>query len=467
MPTASELARLIRTRRVSPVEVVEHYLARIHALDPTLSAFLTVADAEARAAARAAEAAVMAGGELPPLHGVPIAVKDLDFTRGLRTTGGSLAYKDFVPDEDAVAVERLRRAGAIILGKTNTPELGSYSEVVNRLGDDGKNPWDPTRTPGGSSGGSAAAVAAGLAPWATGTDGAGSIRMPAAFCGVYGLKPTFGLVPQHGGFLALPTYSVIGPITRTIRDAALMLGVIAGHDPRDPHARRAAPPDFRKALARPLGRLRVAWSPDLGFVDVDPEVRSAARSAVAAFEELGCVVEEATPPVGEEFFAVGEPVRNTDKYAAFGHLLQTHPGATTPYIQAVFERARAVSAVEYATSLQGLARMKARVAEFFERYDLLATPTTAFPAFPVRQPPIPTIAGQTVPPYASAVLLTLPWNLTGQPAASVPCGLSGTGLPIGLQLVGRVGDDAGVLRASAAFEEARPWAGMLPASARG
>ena len=215
-----ELIHLIHTRQLSPREVVEAFLERIARLDPDLNAYLTVAEEEARRAAAEAEAAAARTDRLPLLSGIPVAVKDLEFTKGLRTTGGSLAYREFVPREDSVVVERLRRAGAIILGKTNTPEFGSYGQTWNRLSDDCRTPWDRSRTSGGSSGGSAAAVAAGLAPFATGTDGAGSIRAPAAFCGVYGFKPSFGRIPMHGGFLGLPLHTCPGPLARSVRDAA-------------------------------------------------------------------------------------------------------------------------------------------------------------------------------------------------------------------------------------------------------
>lgn len=458
--SAGELAALIRARKLSPVELVRYFLQRINQLNPQLNTYLNITGAEAESAAQVAERALANGGDLPPLHGIPVAVKDLDFTKGVRTTGGSLVYENFVPEEDAIIVQRLKRAGAIVLGKTNTPEFGSHGEVWNRLGNDCRNPWHLERTSGGSSGGSAAAVAAGLAPLATGTDGAGSIRTPAAFCGVYGMKPTFGLVPLYGGFLGLPVYTSAGPITRTVTDAALMLSVIVGYDSRDPNSRRQEPPDFPR-LEDTVKGLRIAWSPDLGFAKVDPEVRSITYAAARIFESFGCVVEEANPPIGTDYFQIAEPIRNTDKYAAFGHLLETHADDLTPYIMLVLERGRKVAGVEYSKSLREIERLRAQVADFFERYDLLLTPTTPVPAFPIRKPP-ERIEGEEVAPNSSTTLFTMVWNLTGQPAASVPCGFSREGLPVGLQIIGRVGEDTTVLRASAAFEETRPWANIIP-----
>ncbi len=451
-----KLARLLRTRRISSRELVEMFLDRIARLNPGLNAFLTVAEEEARRAADSADAEAARTEALPPLSGVPVAVKDLEFTKGLRSTGGSLAYQEFVPREDSVVVERLRRAGAIILGKTNTPEFGSYGQTWSRLSDDCRTPWDTSRTSGGSSGGSAAAVAAGLAPVATGTDGAGSIRAPAAFCGVYGFKPSFGRIPMHGGFLGLPVHTCPGPLARSVRDAAIMLSVLCGHDPRDPNSTRETPPEFVSGIEGPIPSLRIAWSPDLGFAHVDPEVQGLAESAARVFETLGCNVEAESPPVDTDLFEVADPVRNADKYAAWGHLLKDRPDDLTPYVRSVLERGSRVTGEEYSNSLRELERLKARMTDFFERYDLLATPTTPVPAYPVRQPP-QTVNGIEVPHYASTTLLTILWNLTGQPAASLPCGFTAKGLPVGLQLIGRYGDDPGVLRASRAFEKARPW----------
>lgn len=451
-----ELIRLIKTRQVSSRELVELFLDRIARLNPGLNAYLSVAEEEARRAADKADREAARIDALPPLSGIPVAVKDLEFTKDLRSTGGSLAYRTFVPREDSVVVERLRRGGAIILGKTNTPEFGSYGQTWNRLGDDCRTPWDPARTSGGSSGGSAAAVAAGLAPVATGTDGAGSIRAPASFCGVYGFKPGFGRIPMHGGFLGLPLHTCPGPLTRSVRDAALMLSVLCGHDARDANSTREPPPDFLGGLDGPIQGLRVAWSPNLGFAHVDAAVESLSEAAAKTLETMGCRLVAVNPPVDADLFEIADPVRNADKYAAWGHLLKDRPDDLTPYVRSVLERGSRVTGEEYSNSLRELERLNARMADFFERYDLLATPTTPVPAYPVRQPP-PTINGFEVPHYASTTLLTILWNLTGQPAASLPCGFTDNGLPVGLQVVGRRGDDLGVLRISRAFEKMKPW----------
>lgn len=465
--SALQLAELVRTRQVSPIELVDLFLDRIAALNPKLNAYLTVAADQARSAAGEAERVVMGGGPLPPLHGVPLSIKDLHATKGLRTTFGSYVYREHVPDGDAVAVERLRRAGGIILGKTNTPEFGQSATTENRLGDHGRNPWNPERTSGGSSGGAAAAVAAGLGPLALGSDGGGSIRVPAGFCGVVGFKPTYGRVPAHGGLGGMPMFSHLGPITRTVRDAALMLGVMAGFDRRDPNALRQPPPDFLGGLvdqpATALRNLRVAWSPDLGYARVEATVRSVAGTAAQLFAAFGCHLEEASPATGAPFPIFG-PIVAVDEYAASGHLLQDHADELMRYVRATFEHGQGVMGYEYSQALRGLERFRAQMADFFEGYDLLLCPTNAVPAFPVgRRPKV--IDGHAVDTLWGPFPFAAPFNLTGQPAITVPCGFAPDGLPIGLQIVGRFGDEVAVLRAAAAFEQARPWAEAKPALA--
>src|SRR5262245_30614365 len=292
---ALELGVAIRSKKVSPVEVVEAVLARIERLNPQLNAYCTITAAAARAAAKEAEAAVMRGDALGMFHGIPVSIKDLVATKGVRTTHGSKLYEQFIPDDDAPVVERLKRAGAIILGKTNTPEFGHKAITDNLVFGLSRNPWSLEHTPGGSSGGAAAAVAAGLGPLAVGTDAGGSIRIPASCCGIFGLKPTLGLVaaaPTYGG---LETLSHTGPMTRTVRDAALMLSSIVGADPRDLSSLPAAGTDYLSALDQGIQGLRVAWSPDWGFAPVDLQVRQLAAAAATRFTELGCQVEEAHP----------------------------------------------------------------------------------------------------------------------------------------------------------------------------
>ncbi|MBM4462358.1 MAG: amidase [Chloroflexi bacterium] len=456
--SASELVDLVRRKEISPVEIVDQLLRRISDINPKINAFLTVAEAEARLFAQAAEVAVMQGSELPPLHGVPFSIKDLHFTRGTRTTGGSLVYKDFVPDEDAIVVERLRHAGAILIGKTNTPEFGLSATTENRLGDDCRNPWDPRRTSGGSSGGAAAAAAAGISPIAIGSDRGGSIRIPAGFCGVYGFKPTHGRVPLYAAF-AGPAFTHIGPIARTVKDAALTLSAIAGFDRRDPTSLREPPPDFVGALEGNVRGLRMAFCPNLGGATVDAEVKEIVESAAMAFETFGCSVDEVTSPIDDPFIAT--PIVLADQYAWSGHLLDEHSGELTPEVRQILESARTIPGYVCSRALRKLERFRMEMADFFERYDLLLTPTNPVPAFLLRQRP-EKINDQPVNPVWNSACLTTPFNLTGAPAATVPCGFSSEGLPMGLQIAAGWGQDEVVIKASAAFERVRPWANKTP-----
>ena len=398
----------------------------------------------------------MVGKDLHPLHGVPVSIKDMHQTKGLRTTFGSLIFKDNMPDQDEVPVSRLREAGAIILGKTNTPEFGLSGSTENLLGEDCRNPWNMERTSGGSSGGAAASVAAGLGPFGLGTDGAGSVRIPAGFCGVYGLKPTFGRTPVAGS----PSFVVMGPISRTVRDAALMLDVIAGYDASDPNSIRESPPCFVDALEGGIEGLAVAWSSDLGYASVDPEVRAVGASAALVFESLGCRVDESTPESGEPF-STHEVIQPANFYAGRGKFLHEHAEKLMPYVKQRLEEGEKIAGHEYATALKAMTIYQQRMDDFFERYDLLLVPSDAVPAFPVGQRP-EKIDGQEVDWFWGPFPMTLPFNLTGQPVANVPCGYSSEGLPIGLQVIGRKGDEATVLRASAAFEHAQPWAQDIP-----
>lgn len=475
---AVELSRLIRTRQLSPVELVELFLERIENLDPKLNAYLTVCGEMAIEVARKAERVLQKEKELPPLFGVPISIKDLTFTRGIRTTAGSLAYANFIPNEDAAPVERLLRAGAIILGKTNTPEFGLSPTTENNLGEDCCNPWNTERVAGGSSGGAAVSVAAGIAPVAIGTDGGGSIRTPASFCGVYGIKPTKGLVPSTVGFGGMPLFSALGPITHTVADAALILNVIAGPDLRDPTCLRDQPPDFMKALKSrgKLVQLRIAWSPDLGYATVDPEVLSVVQAAARSFEALGCCVEEASPDIWDARSTVWTPIAYADEYAAHADIFENQRNILVSYVKDSLEHGKQVTGAEYSSALQELWRFRRRMEVFFDRYDLLLTPTLAVPAFPRHQRPRGVdvrevnphlfypdeIGGEKVPRRYAFYPYTAPFNITGQPAATVPCGFSSEGLPIGLQIVGRRREDAIVLQASAAFERAYPWRDRKP-----
>lgn len=458
---ATELAALIRARKVSPVEVTEALLARIERLNPPLNAFCTVTPEPARRAAKDAEISVMKGEPVGPLCGVPVSLKDLIFTRGVRTTGGSRLYEEFIPEEDAVAVERLKAAGAILLGKTNTAEFGHKGVTDNPLFGITRNPWRLACTPGGSSGGAGAAVAAGLGPLALGTDGGGSVRIPAAFSGIYGLKPSFGRIPSYPDFPATwQTLSHVGPLTRTVRDAALLLDVLAGPDDRDRHSLPAEPGPYLAACDAPVRGLSVAWSADLGYAAVDPEVARVAEEAAAVFETLGCHVEVVNPGwenPEQAFFTLVA----AETYAGLADRFDRWRDRMDPTLVRFLERGQAVTTVEYLRASARRAAFWQEVQVFLARFDLFLTPTLAVPPFAVESLGPRQIAGRRVSPLGW-MPFTYPFNLTGQPAASIPAGFTADGLPVGLQIVGRRHDDRTVLAASAAFEAARPWITRRP-----
>jgi aspartyl-tRNA(Asn)/glutamyl-tRNA(Gln) amidotransferase subunit A len=462
--SALELAAQIRAKKISPVEVVDAVLARIERANPRLNAFCTLTADEARDAAQAAEVSVMTGEELGPLHGVPVSIKDLLFTRRLLTTGGSRLFADHVPEEDAVSVERLKGAGAIILGKTNTAEFGHKAVTDNPLFGITRNPWSPSLTPGGSSGGSAAAVAAGMGPLALGTDDGGSIRIPASFCGIYGLKPSFGRVPRGASFPGWETLSHTGPMTRTVRDAALVLDALAGPDDRDRFSLPAdAGPSYLQSCEGGLAGLSVAWSADLGHAIVDPEVAEICARAAEDFEALGCHVEVVTPGWDdpEEIFRAIAPA---EIYSAWGDRLEEGADQLDRSLVALLKYGEGITARQYLAATARRQEFWTEVQRFLARFDLLLTPTVAVPAFPVARPAVKEIDGRPVSPLGW-IPFCFPFNLTGQPAASVPVGFTSAGLPVGLQIVGRRFADRTVLAASAAFEAAHPWAARRPPEA--
>jgi aspartyl-tRNA(Asn)/glutamyl-tRNA(Gln) amidotransferase subunit A len=464
---------LIVKKEISSVELTEAALRRIEALDGKLHAFVTVDRDGALQAAKAADAAVRQAKspqELGPLHGVPISIKDLEMTKGLRTTFGSLVYKDFVPDYDSIVVERVRKAGAVILGKTNSPEFGLNAETYNRLLPDCANPWDATRTAGGSSGGAAASVASGMCALATGSDGGGSTRIPCHFTGTYGIKVTLGRIPRYGG-VGKPAVNVTsnsGPIARTVRDAALLLQVLSGHDSRDPGALRQKPPDFLAALKGKgsIKGMKVGWSLDLGFAPVEPDVATAVRDAVKVFGSLQAEVTEAGLKLDPPPFEFWAPIWYSNVKAAYGHLMDQHVAELMPYVIAQIHRGTKVTGDDYSRALRLRDVLRSQLDDYFEKFDLLVLPSVAVTAFPFRNPP-KAIGGKPVLKTEAGLSFgvfpfTPAFNLSGHPAASIPCGFDRNGLPIGLQIVASFGNEAAVLRASAAFEEAKPWAAKRP-----
>jgi amidase len=454
--SALEQAELVRSRAVSPVELVAGYLERIEQLDPHLNAFVTVCCKEALEAARGAEAAA---GELPPFHGVPLPIKDLTETAGIRTTFSSKAFAEHVPDFDRALVRRLRAAGFIVLGKTNTPEFGTIAVTESELNGACRNPWNVDLTPGGSSGGAAAAVAAGLAPAAQGSDGGGSIRIPASCCGLFGIKPARGRVsnaPYGDGSVALATS---GPITRSVADAAAILDAMTGYEWGDA---QWAPPPERPFLAEagaepePL-RIALVTSPPVD-VPVHPACARAAEQAAALLDELGHHVDDAAAP----------PWSSDDVIPLFLRVWQLSPALypvpdsslLEPHNRAFVEQAAATSSVEYGRTVVRLQAIARSIVSFFADYDLLLTPTLAQPPLRVgaafEDDDGPVQASIRFTPFTPVA------NLTGQPAVSLPLSETDEGVPVGVQLIGRPADEAALIRVSAQVERARPWAQRRP-----
>ncbi len=455
---ATELAALMRRRELSPVELLHFTVARAERLGGELNPICTPTFEAALDAAVQAEARLLSG-EARALEGLPVTLKDLSLTRGVRTMGGSRLHQDRVPTVSHLHVERLAAAGAISIGKTTVPELGWKGNGDSPVTGITHNPWRRGMNAGGSSAGAAVCAAAGIAPLHQGSDGAGSIRMPAAFCGVYGLKPSFGRVPYH----PMPNNGLIshvGPITRTVADAALMLNVLAGPDARDFTSLEAPAADFLGSLDAGIAGLRVAYSPDLGYLRVDPEVAHPVHRAALAFQEFGAQVEEVKLDWGNPLemqhclFASG--------YAGMlGHLRREDRDRLDPGLDALVERGLGYSAADYCRAQGERLSYAERVLSLFEHYDLLLTPSLSVAAFAADRL-IPEHWEQHPWDWLRWAGFSYPFNLTWLPAATCPCGFTPAGLPVGLQIVGGRFQDLRVLQASRAFELARPWAQSRP-----
>ncbi len=451
--TATELAAQIRARTVSVTEVVEAHLAQIDRVNPKVNAIVTLTAERALDDARAKDAA-LARGETPgPLFGLPIAHKDLVDTRGIRTTRGSPIYRDHVPDEDALIVERLRAAGAVTVGKTNTPEFGAGSQTFNEVFGRTLNPYDPSTTCGGSSGGAAVALACGMIPIADGSDMGGSLRNPAAFCNVVGLRPAPGRVPVWPNEAAWFTFSVQGPMARTVADVALLLSAIAGPDRRSPIAIAEPGARFRVPLARDFTGVRIAWSRDLGGLPIDPRVTRAIDAQRATFESLGCVVEDGQPDMTDagEIFQVWRAWAFAIKY---GPVVAEHRHQVKDTVIWNVEQGLKLTGREIGDAELRRTALYHRVREFMETREFLVLPVTQVPPFDVTQPYVTEINGVRLPTYIDWMRACSDITVTGLPAISVPCGFTDEGLPVGVQIVGRHQDELGVLQLAHAFEQA-------------
>jgi len=456
--SASDLIGLYRSREASPVDAVSAVLARVDAVNGTLNAYCLVDHEGALAAARASEARWAKGEPVGLLDGVPASIKDLILTTGWPTLRGSLTVDENQAwDEDAPCTARLKEAGAILIGKTTTPEFGWKGVTDNARTGITRNPWNTEKTPGGSSGGAAAQVAAGMGPLAIGTDGGGSIRIPSGFSGIFGHKPSFGRVPAYP-LSPFGTVAHVGPMTRTVTDGALMLTVISQPDVRDWFALPYDGADYRDSLEDGIKGMRIAYSPDLGYAKVHPEVAACVDQAVKAFTELGAHVEQVDPG-----FANPHGMFTVLWYAGAANglrsLSESQLALVEPALVEVMHQGREIPLLDYMAAVNERGQLGIAMREFHTRYDLLVTPSLAVPAFGVGllEP-----EGADGEDWTSWTPFTYPFNLTQQPAASVPCGFTSDGLPIGLQIVGPMHDDALVLRAARSFETARPWADKRP-----
>jgi amidase len=452
--TATELVHLLRARELTARDVLAAHLQRIDKVNPAVNAIVTLVADRAMEAATRADDALARGDEVGLLHGLPIAHKDLVSTAGIRTTSGSPIFADTVPDADDLLVERSRAAGAILVGKTNTPEFGAGSQTFNPVFGPTRNPYDDSKTCGGSSGGAAVALACGMVPIADGSDLGGSLRNPASFCNVVGFRPTLGRVPSWPSSNAWLDLAVDGPMARTVEDAALLLSALAGPDPRIPISLLDAGRTFAPPLDAELGEPIVAWAPTAGgSMPFDPQIPEVVDSARGVFESLGCRTEDAFPDLSsarEVFLTLRAHMFAAD----FGDLLRTHRELMKPTVVWNVEEGLRLTGPDIARAERRRTELAERVTDFFDRFDFLVMPVTQVLPFDIELEFPAEVGGEAMPTYLDWMESCWCITVTGCPAISVPCGFSDDGLPVGIQIVGRRGDDLGVLRLAHAFERA-------------
>jgi amidase len=451
--SAVELASLIRRKKISARETMELHLKQIERVNPKVNAIVTLIAEHAMEAARRADDMQAHGARLGPLHGVPIAHKDLIETAGIRTTFGSPIFKDNIPAEDAILVERIRDAGAICLGKTNTPEFGAGSQTFNPVFGATKNPYDVTKTCGGSSGGAAVALACGMVPIASGSDTGGSLRNPAAFCSVVGIRPAPGRVPTAAKGNAWSTLSVSGPMARTVADAALLLSAMAGPDPRCPISIDQSPSRFAENLHRDFKGVRIAWFKDLGGTKFDSRIRDAANTQRRAVESLGCVIEEAEPDLrgADEAFNI---LRAWNYAANYGELAKSHRDQIKDTVLWEIDRGSTLTAADVSRAESLHSQLWNRMRVFQQKYEYFILPTTQVPPFDITEPYVTEIEGVKMETYIDWMKSCYLISILENPAISVPCGYTPEGLPVGLQIVGRHRDEFSVFQLAHAFEQA-------------
>ena len=452
--TATEMVKRIRSKELSCREVMEAHLNRIEQVNPIVNAIVTrIPSEEALALADAADAALVQAKEIGPLHGLPIAHKDLVPTKDMRTTFGSPIYKDFVPDHDGLIVERLKKAGTIAIGKTNTPEFGAGSQTFNQVFGETLNPYDTTKTCGGSSGGASVSLACGMLPLADGSDMGGSLRNPGNFCNIAGFRTSPGRVPVWPRLAAWFPIPVQGPMARTVQDVALMLSTIAGPDSRSPIAIAEPGSLFMRPLERNFKDVKIAWSKDLGELPVDPRVTQALENQRQVFEDLGCIVEEGQPDFrdADEIFKVW---RAWGFELQFGELMDNHRELMKDTVIWNIEEGRKLTGSQIGRAEINRTELYQRVREFMETHEFLICPVNQVPPFDIHQPYIEEIDGVKMETYIDWMKSCYYITVTGLPAISVPCGFTPEGLPVGIQIVGRHNDDFGVLQLAHAFEKA-------------
>jgi len=460
--SAKNLARLIRARKVSATEVMRAFIAQVERVNPKVNAIVTFLPEQALKEAKALDRKKSFSG---PLVGLPIAYKDLVATKGIRTTFGSLVHKDNVPAEDALIVERLNAAGAITLGKTNTPEFGAGSNTFNKVFGATRNPYDPTKTCGGSSGGAAVAVACGMLPFADGSDLAASLRNPGNYCNVVGFRPTPGRVPTYPAANAWDTQPVLGPIARTVEDAAFLLSAMAGPDPRAPVSISEPGSIFNRSLKRNFRKVRVAWTRDFGGLPVEPAVTKVLEAQRRVLESLGCVVEEACPDF-EGATEAFETLRAISFAMRHAPLLKTHRALLKDTVIWNIEQGLALDGARIGRAEGLRTELYQRMRKFLEKYEFLLAPVNQLPPFPVDTEYPTEIAGVKLGNYLDWMKSCYYVTITSHPAISVPAGFTPEGLPVGLQIVGRYRDDFGVLQLAHAFEsQTQVWQRRPPIAA--
>ena len=451
-----QLAPLLQKKEISPVELFNEAIERIHQLQPKLNSFITVTEEEGRKAATEAESEIRKGQYRGPLHGIPISIKDLFATRGVRTTAGSKVLAQWVPDYDATAVARLHQAGMVLVGKTHMHEFAYGVTSDNPHYGPARNPWDPTRVPGGSSGGSAAAVASSQCTASLGSDSGGSIRTPAAVCGVVGLKPTYGRVSRYGAIPLAWSLDHVGPLTKSVEDAAIMLSAIAGPDPKDPSASSRPLPDYRQEMRGSIRGLRLGVPRQYFFEHVDPEIQKLVSAAIHQLESMGATLVEVDIPDLENCSAMEAHITLAEATSYHEPYLKRQADDYGPGVRTNLEAGRYLLATDYVKSQRARTLLQGNFNQAFKHADVIVSPT--LPALPPLVGEVWVQSGNLREHVIDAFLrFNIPFDLTGFPAISIPCGLGSTGLPIGLQIAGKAFDETTVLRVANAYEQSTEW----------